>query len=94
MRTAAVPALLALLIAVFASTAQAKALVYCADASPEGFDPALWDSSSTANVSSQMFQGLLQFEPGGTRLQPQLATQWSVNADATEFRFQLRPRAR
>lgn len=70
--------------------AQPKPLVYCADASPEGFDPGLWDSSSTANVTAQIFQGLLRFQPGGTQLQPLLARDWSMNADATRFRFRLR----
>ena len=82
---------LAALLLVPAVQAQPKPLVYCADASPEGFDPGLWDSSSTANVTSQMFQGLLQFEPGGTQLQPLLATAWTMSADAKTFRFQLRP---
>ncbi len=68
----------------------AKPLVYCADASPEGFDPGLWDSTSTANVTAQIHQGLLKFEPGGTRLQPQLATHWELSADATRLRFRLR----
>ncbi len=70
--------------------AMAKPLVYCADASPEGFDPGLWDSTSTANATAQIFQGLLQFERGGTRLEPLLATSWTVSADAKTFRFRLR----
>jgi peptide/nickel transport system substrate-binding protein/dipeptide transport system substrate-binding protein len=68
----------------------AKPLVYCADASPEGFDPALWDSSSTANVTSQIFQGLVAFKRGTGTLQPQLATAWTVSPDATVFTFTLR----
>ena len=68
-----------------------KPLVYCADASPEGFDPALWDSSSTSNVTSQIFQGLVGFERGSSRLQPELATAWQVSPDARTFTFQLRP---
>jgi ABC-type transport system substrate-binding protein len=68
----------------------AKPLVYCADASPEGFDPGLWDSASTGNVNSQMFQGLLRFQRGGTNLVPALATDWRVSDDAKTFVFQLR----
>ena len=71
-----------------------KPLVYCADASPEGFDPALWDSSSTSNVTSQIFQGLVGFERGSSRLQPELATAWQVSPDARTFTFQLRPGAK
>ena len=59
-----------------AGAAAAKPLVFCADASPEGFDPSLWDSASTGNVTSQIFQGLVGFQRGGTQLEPQLATAW------------------
>lgn len=68
-----------------------KPLVYCTDASPEGFDPGLWDSASTNNVNNQIFQGLVRFERGGTALQPALATHWTISPDAREFTFHLRP---
>ncbi len=71
--------------------ATGKPLVYCADASPEGFDPALWDSSSTSNVTSQIFQGLVGFQRGSARLEAELATAWQVSPDARSFTFQLRP---
>src|SRR6478752_5743516 len=64
---------------------QAKALVYCADASPEGFDPGMWDSASTNTVSRQMFQGLLDFKRGTTELVPKLASSWQISPDATTF---------
>ena len=84
---AAATAAIALLLG---AAALAKPLVFCADASPEGFDPGLWDSSSTSNVTSQMFQGLLAFKRGGTELVPSLAESWSVSPDAREFTFKLR----
>ena len=68
----------------------AKPLVYCADASPEGFDPALWDSGSTGNVTSQIFQGLVSFRRGTAVLEPALATAWTVSPDAKSFTFTLR----
>ena len=71
-------------------TPPAKVLVYCADASPEGFDPALWDSSSTSNVTTQLFQGLLRYQRGGTELVPELATAWAFSKDAKTFSFTLR----
>ena len=73
-----------------AALAAAKPLVFCADASPEGFDPSLWDSASTSNVTSQIFQGLAGFQRGGTQLEPQLATAWQVTPDAKTFTFTLR----
>ena len=73
------------------STEPGKPLVYCADASPEGFDPALWDSSSTSNVTTQIFQGLIGFKRGTSELVPELATAWAVSPDARTFTFTLRP---
>lgn len=81
---------LVLLSALACSLAAAKPLVFCADASPEGFDPGLWDSGSTGNVNRQMFQGLLAFERGGTKLVPKLATGWRMSPDAKTFEFTLR----
>lgn len=83
--------LLAAALVAAAPVAQAaKPLVYCADASPEGFDPALWDSTSTSNVTTQIFQGLVRFKRGGSVLEPQLATAWTVSPDAKTFSFTLR----
>ena len=71
--------------------AASKPLVFCADASPEGFDPSLWDSVSTANVTRQIFQGLVAFERGSADVVPRLATRWQVSPDARSFTFSLRP---
>jgi peptide/nickel transport system substrate-binding protein/dipeptide transport system substrate-binding protein len=72
------------------SALAAQPLVYCADASPEGFDPALWDSGSTRNVTGQIFQGLVAFRRGTSILEPRLATAWTVAADARSVSFTLR----
>ncbi len=68
----------------------ARAIVYCAESSPEGFDPGLWDSAGTNNVNSQMFQGLLAFRRGSTELVPQLASSWQLASDARSVTFALR----
>lgn len=73
-----------------AGAAPAKPLVFCADASPEGFDPGLWDSASTAAASNQIFQGLVGFKRGGTALEPLLASSWSIAPDARSISFELR----
>jgi ABC-type transport system substrate-binding protein len=83
------PVAFALLFMAFGALA-AKPLVYCADASPEGFDPALWDSASTANATSQIFQGLVAFQRGTAQLRPRLATAWTVSPDAKTYTFTLR----
>src|SRR5574343_1594055 len=68
----------------------AKPLIFCADASPEGFDPGLWDSSTTNNANRQMFQGLLAFKRGSTELVPRLATAWQMSPDAKTLTLTLR----
>lgn len=67
-----------------------RPIVYCADASPEGFDPALWDSASTHNATRQMFEGLLALDRRSGQLLPALATHWHVTADARTVEFTLR----
>ncbi|MCE4557325.1 ABC transporter substrate-binding protein [Pelomonas cellulosilytica] len=85
----ALAALLAL-AAPTAALAQGKPLIYCADASPEGFDPGMWDSASTNTVSYQLFDGLLGFRRPTTELAPKLATSWEISPDAKSFTFHLR----
>lgn len=70
--------------------AQGKPLIYCADASPEGFDPGMWDSASTNTVSNQLFDSLLGFKRPSTELSPRLATSWEISPDARSFTFKLR----
>ena len=79
------------LLAPAAVLAQGKPLVYCADASPEGFDPGMWDSASTNIVSAQMFDGLLGFKRPTTELTPKLALSYEISPDAKSFIFKLRP---
>lgn len=81
---------LATIVTLSSALALAKPLVYCADASPEGFDPSLWDSASASNVTSQIFNGLVGFERGTTRLRPELASAWQIAPDARIFTFTLR----
>ncbi|HEY4080870.1 MAG TPA: ABC transporter substrate-binding protein [Burkholderiaceae bacterium] len=68
----------------------ARPLVYCAESSPEGFDPGMWDSQGTNTVSKQIFQGLLAFKRGSTELEPSLALSWDIAPDAKTLTFHLR----
>jgi peptide/nickel transport system substrate-binding protein/dipeptide transport system substrate-binding protein len=81
---------IAFLLAACAGAALAKPLVYCAGASPEGFDPSLWDTANTSNVTSQLFNGLVGFERGSARIKPELAERWEIAPDAKTFTFTLR----
>lgn len=77
--------------ALMSTTVQAKTLVYCSEGSPEGFDPALYTAGTTFNASSRpVYNRLMEFERGTTKLIPGLAESYSVSDDGTEYTFKLR----
>ena len=82
--------LLGLSVSSPSGAALARPLVYCADSSPEGFDPGMWDSQGTNTISKQMFQGLLAFKRGTTALEPALAEGYEISPDARAITFHLR----
>ena len=75
----------------FASPLAAKTLVYCSEGSPEGFNPALFTAGTTFDATSrQVFDKLVEFERGTTKIVPGLAESWSVSDDGLEYTFKLR----
>ncbi len=77
--------------ALLAGTANAKTLVFCSEGSPEGFDPALYTAGTTFDASSrQIFNKLVEFDRGTTKIVPALAESWSVSDDGKEYTFKLR----
>jgi dipeptide transport system substrate-binding protein len=74
-----------------ASGAHAKTLVYCSEGSPEGFNPSLYTAGTTFDASSRpIFNRLVEFERGTTKIVPALAESWKVSADGLEYTFNLR----
>jgi dipeptide transport system substrate-binding protein len=71
--------------------ASAKALVYCSEGSPEGFDPAPYTAGTTFDASSKtIYNRLVEFAPGTTNVVPALAESWEVSEDGMEYTFHLR----
>ncbi len=69
----------------------AKTLVYCSEGSPEGFNPSLYTAGTTFDASSRaMFDRLVHFERGTTKIEPGLAESWEVSDDGLEYTFKLR----
>ncbi|MBX3621080.1 MAG: ABC transporter substrate-binding protein [Rhizobacter sp.] len=69
----------------------ASTLIYCSEASPEGFDPGRYTAGTTFDASAQpLFNRLVEFERGGTRIVPALAEKWTVSADGLVYTFSLR----
>lgn len=72
-------------------TAAVDGIVYCAEGSPEIFNPQLVTSGTTIDAISQhLYDRLLDIDPISGRLVPALASQWSVSADGLTYRFTLR----
>jgi len=68
-----------------------KTLVYCSEASPEGFNPAFYSSGTTFDASSRtLFNRLVEFERGATNIVPGLAESWTVSDDGKTYTFNLR----
>jgi dipeptide transport system substrate-binding protein len=80
------------ILATLATAAHSKTLVYCSEGSPEGFDPALYTAGTTFNASSRpIYNRLVEFERGTTKVIPGLAESWEVAEDGMEYTFKLRP---
>jgi dipeptide transport system substrate-binding protein len=72
------------------AAAEAKTLVYCSEASPEGFSPQLWDTGTTLDVVRPVYNTLVDFKFGTTTIQPALAESWEVSDDGLTYTFHLR----
>ena len=69
----------------------ATTLIYCSEGSPEGFDPARYTAGTTFNASSQaIFNRVVEFEIGGTKVVPGLAERWDISPDGLTYTFHLR----
>jgi dipeptide transport system substrate-binding protein len=69
----------------------AKTLVYCSEGSPEGFNPSLYTAGTTFDASSRnVFNRLVEFERGTTKIVPALAESWDVSDDGLTYTFKLR----
>jgi dipeptide transport system substrate-binding protein len=80
----ALPALLAV------GQAGAKTLVYCSEGSPENFAPSINTTGTSFDASEQIYDNLVDFERGGTKVVPGLAEKWEVSKDGLEYTFHLR----
>src|SRR6185312_967168 len=75
----------------FSFAAEAKTtLVYCSEASPEGFSPQLWDTGTTLDAVRPVYNRLVEFKFGTTEVMPSLAESWEISDDGLSYTFHLR----
>ena len=73
------------------AAAPAKTLVYCSEGSPEGFNPSLYTAGTTFDASSHtLYNRLVEFERGSTKIVPALAESWEVSNGGLTYTFHLR----
>ncbi|RFO98755.1 ABC transporter substrate-binding protein [Rhodoferax lacus] len=90
MRTTALLAAVVLPALMAASAVSAKTLVYCSEGSPENFYPGINTTGTSFDVTEQIYDNLVNFERGGTKVVPALAEKWSISKDGLEYTFNLR----
>lgn len=71
-------------------TVSAKTLVYCSEGSPENFYPGVNTTGTSFDVTTQVYNTIVEFERGGTKVMPGLAEKWDISADGTVYTFHLR----
>ncbi|MDF0730304.1 ABC transporter substrate-binding protein [Pseudomonas entomophila] len=69
----------------------AKNLVFCSEGSPAGFDTAQFTAATDNDAAEPIYNRLVEFERGGTAVQPSLASDWQVSEDGLRYTFFLRP---
>ncbi len=81
---------LALTIVPAIAPVSAKTLVFCSEGNPEALNPQIVTTTTGMNAGRPMFNNLVEFAKGSTRIEPGLAESWKVSPDGTEYVFTLR----
>ena len=80
----------AVVACVLSNVADAKTLVFCSEGSPEALNPQLVTTTTGMNAARPMFNMLVEFVPGTSRIVPSLAETWTISDDGTRYEFKLR----
>ena len=81
---------LALPLLLAAGAASAKTLVFCSEGSPENFYPGVNTTGTSFDGNEPIYNRLVEFERGGTKVVPGLAERWDISPDGKEYTFHLR----
>jgi len=73
-----------------AAPALSKTLVFCSEGSPENFYPGINTTGTSFDASDEIYNKIVGFEPGGTKVVPSLAESWEISPDGLIYTFKLR----
>ena len=68
----------------------AKTLIYCSEGSPENFYPGVNTTGTSFDGNEPIYNRIVEFERGGTKVVPGLAEKWEISEDGTVYTFNLR----
>ncbi|QIQ20853.1 ABC transporter substrate-binding protein [Zophobihabitans entericus] len=73
------------------TSVSANTLVYCAEASPENFNPQVVTSGISMDAGAvPVYNRLVEFKLGTTEIEPGLAQSWEISEDGKHYTFHLR----
>ncbi len=79
------------LLSVWSTHSFAQTFVYCSEGSPSAFNPQVTTDGTSNNASAHtIYERLVDFEYGTTKIIPGLATDWQVSKDKKVYTFNLR----
>src|SRR5437762_1153074 len=70
--------------------AGAKTLVFCSEGSPENFYPGVNTTGTSFDANEPIYNRIVEFERGGTKVVPGLAERWEISPDGKVYTFHLR----
>lgn len=88
---APIPYLAALVLCASSAHAAPKTFVYCSEGSPSSFNPQIVTDGTSFNASSRtIYNRLVEFDLGTTKVMPALAESYSASKDGLTYTFKLR----
>ncbi|MEV0644528.1 ABC transporter substrate-binding protein [Phytomonospora sp. NPDC050363] len=72
------------------SGSEDQTFVFGAPGDPKSLDPSLATDGETFRVTRQVFETLLEHEPGGTKIVPALAESYEQSPDGLQWKFKLK----
>ena len=90
-KMAALVALCALFTSCVKEGSNKNTFVYCSEGSPTAFNPQITTDGTSNNASAHtIYNRLVEFEYGSTKIVPALAESWSISDNKLEYTFNLR----